>query len=518
MKLLPVLLSALILVPSVQAQPQDSSAQQVTHVLNRLTFGARPGDVEKVRSLGVQKFIDAQLNPNTIAESPLVTAQLEKTAALRGSSTQLLAEFKQYRMQQKANKRAQAAVKTQTVASADMQDSASGAQANFRKGGKKKAGGVANPKNTIESGIVETKLVRAIESPRQLQELMTDFWFNHFNICMTKGVDRVLVGAYEEQAIRPYTMSNFRELLGATMHHPAMMFYLDNAQNTKEGFAAKNAKTKKRGINENYARELLELHTLGVDGGYTQKDVTELARVLTGWGMPAPRTAGNDGGYWAHFDQKRHDFGDKVVLGQTIKGTGAQEIEQVMDMLVKKPATAHHISFQLAQYFVDDAPPASLVSKLESKFQSSNGNIKQVLTTLFASPEFWDTKYQNSKFKSPFHYTVSAYRATGIQVRQAKPVAAFLKLQGQPLYACLTPDGYKNTKEAWLNPDGLLKRMDFAGRLASSQQRNAPINYQTILATVNGGKLSEKTQQAVASAPEYQKVAALIGSPEFMHY
>lgn len=550
MKLLPVLLSAMLLMPSVQAQKQDSSTeQQITHVLNRLTFGARPGDIEKVRSIGVQNFIEAQLNPSTLAESPIVIAQLQKTAALRAPSSQLLAQYQQFRTQQKAAKRAaqgippnakasnlvanadgaaatnddmqaqNAAIRRQTPANQELGGFKQGKQS---KKGLRKAGGgqgAVNPRQIIETGVVETKLIRAIESPRQLNELMADFWFNHFNVCINKGVDRVLVGAYEEQAVRPYLMGNFRELVGATMHHPAMMFYLDNAQNTKADFVPPNAKNKKRGINENYARELLELHTLGVDGGYTQKDVMELARVLTGWGMPGKNAAANgNGGYWASFEARRHDMGDKVILGQTIKGSGPQEIEQVLDMLAKHPSTAKHISFKLAQYFVDDKPPQSLVDKLSARYTQSGGNIKLVLNTLFASPEFWDTKYQNSKFKSPFHYTVSAFRATGSKVDNPKLLGQFLKLQGQPLYACLTPDGYKNTKEAWLNPDGLLKRMDFAARLANQQRRAAPVNYQAIIATVNGGKLSDKTQQAIASAPEYQKVAALIGSPEFMRY
>ena len=345
--------------------------------------------------------------------------------------------------------------------------------------------------------------------------MMADFWFNHFNISIGKGVDKVLIGPYEEQAIRPYLLGNFRDMLGATMHHPAMMFYLDNAQNTKAGYQSRNPKNKKNGLNENYARELLELHTLGVDGGYSQKDVMELARVLTGWGMPGGRKNSGAGAYWASFDEQRHDFGDKVVLGQTIKGSGPKEIEEVLDMLARHNSTAHHLSFKLAQYFVDDNPPASLVEKLSSSYQQSGGNIKSVLNTLFSSQEFWDSKYQNSKFKSPFHYLVSSLRSTGATIRQPKQLAAFLKTQGQPLYACLTPDGYKNTKEAWLNPGGLLKRMDFALRLAGSDTAS---DYQTVLGTVNGGKLSPQTKQAIDKAPPGQRVAALIGSPEFMNY
>ncbi|CAN5352619.1 DUF1800 domain-containing protein [soil metagenome] len=511
---------------------------QISHVLSRLTYGARPGDFEKVRSLGVQRFIQAQLNPSSIAESSTVIAQLDQSASVRNvPSSQLLQKFQ---MEKKARKAAKGkkggngglankggladnegggiagtnGIAGRTVASAD-----NGAV--IREFGKKKgrAGNSGqksmNLRNEVESGVIETKIVRAVESPRQLNELMADFWFNHFNIAIGKGVDRVLIGPYEEQALRPYLMGNFRDMLGATMHHPAMMFYLDNAQNTKAGYHSRNPKNKKNGLNENYARELLELHTLGVDGGYTQKDVMELARVLTGWGLPGGRKVDGAGSYWASFDEQRHDFGDKVVLGQTIKGSGAKEIEQVLDMLARHNSTAHHLSFKLAQYFVDDNPPSALVDKLASSYQLSGGNIKSVLNTLFSSPEFWDGKYQNNKFKSPFHYMVSAMRATGSPVRQSKQLSAFLKTQGQPLYACLTPDGYKNTKEAWLNPDGLLKRMDFAVRLANS---DASADYPAVLSTVNGGRLSAQTRQAIDKAPPGQRVAALIGCPEFMNY
>lgn len=603
MKVVSILLAALILIEplpvAARAVVETSDTQKIAHVLNRLTYGARPGDIEKVRSLGVQKFIDAQLNPSTLTESPVVLTQLDRSRDVRAvPSSKLLAMFQAERMRAKAAKRAKDARENPRVASAQStatqsagsQSEASqsaGAEGAGRRGagfdgqakqiaavpdvvkafpnvedmkasadimaddgsippvaaaGKRKRGGKRNGaspndaakadkagragmrdlRNMIESGVVETKLVRAIESPRQLNEMMADFWYNHFNISIAKGVDRVLIGVYEEQALRPYLLGNFRDMLGATMHHPAMMFYLDNAQNTKANFQPNmkqgKGKGKKSGLNENYARELLELHTLGVDGGYTQADVMELARVLTGWGMPGRGQATGNNGYWATFDQRRHDFGDKVVLGQTIKGTGAQEIEQVLDFLAKHPSTAKHLSYKIAQYFVDDKPPEALVTKLSETYLKSNGNIKTVLSTLFASPEFWDSKYHNNKFKSPFHYVVSACRATGLPAAQPKQLVLFLRTQGQPLYGCLTPDGYKYTREAWLNPDGLLKRMDFAGRLTSLRQQPVEVGYGAVLGTVNGGTLSARTKAAIDKAPPRQQIAALIGSPEFMQY
>ncbi|MBX9692176.1 MAG: DUF1800 domain-containing protein [Cyanobacteria bacterium] len=535
-KSITTVLLALSIVSSVQAKtkipneakaaPRGTVDEQVAHVLNRLTFGPRPGDVEKVKSLGIEGFIDAQLNPTSIAEPPDLDSLVKDTPALHASSKELLKEFHMFKQEQKAVKKErlnrEKNLDQERLASADsMQEQdkndVSMEEAQQPEGKRRKAGGPPNPANEIETEVIEVKLARAIDSPRQLNELLADFWFNHFNVCMQKGVDKVLVGAYEEQAIRPHVLGKFRDLVGATMHHPAMMFYLDNAQNTKPGFQERNPKNKRKGINENYARELLELHTLGVDGGYTQKDVMELARVLTGWGMPNGRLANAQDGFSAVFEERRHDFGDKTVLGQTIKGTGEKEIEQVLDMLAKHPSTAHHVTYKLAQYFVDDQPPETLVKTLETTYLKSDGDIKKVLSTLFSSREFWDTKYRGSKFKSPFHYTVSAYRATGMRRYQPRQIQQFLKSQGQPIYGCLTPDGYKTTKEAWLNPDGLIKRLEFASRLNRAQRRDS-VDYQVILRTISGGKLSDKTKTAIEQAPEQQKVAAIIGSPEFMKY
>lgn len=520
MKLPSFLLAATLIFTQAQPTPvrsQEPSTEQSNHVLSRLTFGARPGDLEKVRSIGLSTFIDAQLNPERLPESPIVTAKLAETASARlAPSSELIAQFvllkKQRNLAQKGldpNEPQQPGPQLPAPANNGVQES--------RARAKQQLEGANAMRRQVE-GVIEAKLVRAVESPRQLNELLAEFWSNHFNVCMTKGLDRVLIGAYEEQAIRPYVLGNFRQLLGATMHHPAMIFYLDNAQNSKQGFEPMNPKSKAKGINENYARELLELHTLGVDGGYTQKDVTELARVLTGWGMPGERRGNTKQQYWAMFDSRRHDFGTKTVLGQKIEGTGAKEIEQVLDMLAVHPSTAHRVSYKLAQYFVDDNPPESLITKLSETYTRSGGNLKSVMKTLFASSEFFDPKYKNSKFKSPFHYTVSAYRATGAHVVQARRIQQFLKLQGQPLYSCLTPDGYKNTRSAWLNPDCLVNRIAFATQFASERQRQTPLDWNQLKTVVNGGKLSPKTESAIEKAPEFQKVAALISCPEFMLY
>ncbi len=313
---------------------------------------------------------------------------------------------------------------------------------------------------------VQARLWRAVESPRQLQEVMVDFWYNHFNVFAAKGLDHLWVGAYEEQAIRPYALGRFRDLLGATAHHPAMLFYLDNWQNTAPN--SPGVRGKQQGLNENYARELMELHTLGVDGGYTQEDVIALARILTGWGLGRPRGRDiNKGGFF--FDPKRHDFSDKVFLGQTIHGSGVAEGEEALDILARNPATARHISFELAQYFVADEPPSALVERLRKRFLDTDGDIRAVLDTLFHSPEFWDQKYYGNKFKTPYQYVVSAVRATDMKVVNVRPLYGMLMQLGMPLYGCLTPDGYKNTRDAWLNPDAMTRRIGFATALASGR-------------------------------------------------
>jgi uncharacterized protein (DUF1800 family) len=376
---------------------------------------------------------------------------------------------------------------------------------------------------------IATKLARCTESPKQLQEVMTEFWFNHFNVFLNKGIDTILVDSYENQAIRPNALGNFRNLVEATCHHPAMLFYLDNWENTAPD--SPGARGRFKGLNENYARELMELHTLGVDGGYTQKDVTELARVLTGLSIAAPQQlqqarngrfqmqpVGHEGAY---FYPQRHDFGEKVVLGRRIKGTGEGEIEECIDMLVHQPATAHHISYQLAQYFVCDNPPDALVNKLAAKFTQTDGDIKSVLRELFYSKEFWDPQYENAKYKTPLRFVVSTLRASGTHLDNYTPVDGFLKMQGEPLYGCITPDGYKNTKAAWLNPDGLIRRINFATAVAAGKLPGVtmdPPEYRQLGATISGSKFSTHTVAVVAKAPDQMKSAVVLGSPEFMHY
>ncbi len=519
---------------------------QVVQVLNRLTLGAAPGDFDRVKAMGVKAYIQSQLHPESIAEAEIVDNQVRSADIIHMKSSDLIQKYRMALQQQKALKKQQA--QAQDAADGSEKKDAMMADANTAgnnlrnavgsgKIGKGKIGNGKNGQNikgnnqkktyvrdTAEA-IIKTRLVRAIYSQRQLQEVMVDFWFNHFNISINKGLDRVLVGPYEEQAIRPNVLGKFRDILGATCYHPAMLFYLDNAQNAAAG--TPGPKGKKIGLNENYARELMELHTLGVDGGYSQKDVIELARVLTGLSIPLPglrRMAAENNsasaGYFGQFYPARHDRGEKVILGHKIAASGAKEIEEALDLLARHPSTAKHISYKLAQYFVADEPPPALVQRLAQKFTESDGDIKSVLTTLFDSPEFFDNRNLNAKYKSPYRYAISALRATGAQPARYELVANFLKMQGQPLYGCLTPDGYKNTKAAWLNSDALLKRINFATALGSGAmpQIGGIVSYDQIADTVNGGKLNAKTEAVIAKTPPPLKAAILLGSPDFMSY
>jgi uncharacterized protein (DUF1800 family) len=507
---------------------------EAVHVLNRLAFGPAPGDLARVQRLSIDGYIRQQLHPHTIPIPQAFSERVRSWPTLTMTPVEL---FMQY-----GPRRAPGAPKDPAAMKAARQ----------------------RARVIVQEG-VQARLYRAIEGPRQLQEVMTDFWFNHFNVFSGKGLDYLWTVAYEQEAIRPYTMGRFRDLLGATAKHPAMLFFLDNWLNT--GVGTPGARGHFDGLNENYAREVMELHTLGVNGGYTQHDVTELARIFTGWGLAKPgahfaRRARPLGGRFFRpffpapiappafeavsptgffFDASRHDFGDKQFLGRTIRGRGIGEGEEALDILAHHPATARHLSFQLAQFFVADEPPPALVARLADSYQHSDGNIGAVLAALFASREFRDPACYGAKFKTPYQYVVSAVRALGIDPRNTRPLAGTLFLLGMPLYGCPTPDGYKNTQEAWLNPDGLMRRLSFATalgtghlrleqapgwndpelKLAMADSRPAPAPAMAApdrdeLARTLGNRFSHSTAQAVFAAPAQLQSALILGSPEFM--
>jgi uncharacterized protein (DUF1800 family) len=456
---------------------------QIGHVLDRLSFGPRPGDIESIQSIGIETYIQRQLYPESIQESPQLTRQLDRLTTRKKSPIALLREsdlFQPGKGKKPSREERRMAVQL----------------------GRK-----------IRDEAIEVNLLRAIASSRQLQEVMVHFWFNHFNVFVNKEILLPFWIADYEQKLRDHALVNFRELLEATARHPAMLRYLDNWQNTAPN--SPGARGRFKGLNENYARELMELHTLGVDGGYTQEDVVTLARILTGWGLarrPIQSTDGNE----FYFDSDRHDSSDKVFLGKPIKGSGITEIEQALDILASHPATARHISYQLAQYFVADEPPASLVDKLARRFLATDGDIRAVLETLFHSPEFTDPKYHRTKFKTPYQYVISLVRATGINNPDVQKVARMLAQLEMPLYQCRTPDGYDNTQQAWLNSDATIRRVSLATLIARGNLgQEYPVDAKKLAKTL-GNPFSQRTQTVIQSSRPQLRAALMLGSPEMM--
>ncbi len=360
-------------------------------------------------------------------------------------------------------------------------------------------GALRNPQQVVTDELMQGKLLRAIYSQRQLQEVMTDFWFNHFNVFIGKGPDRYMLTSYERDVIRPHALGKFEDLLVATARSPAMLFYLDNWQSVgpdsdfSRGIPKytdrpwmgrrrlppparpqRQAKAKRpSGLNENYGRELMELHTLGVNGGYTQKDVTEVARVFTGWTLKDPR---DGGGFF--FDERKHEPGDKMVLGHRIKPHGEQEGLEVLHMLAHSPATAHFICTKLAVRFVSDNPSDALVNAMAKTFLKKDGDIREVMKTMLSSPEFWAADDYRAKVKTPLEFVASAARATGAEITNAAPLARQLQNMGMPLYGAQPPTGYSMKAETWVNSSALLARMNFALALTTNRLRGTQVDVQ----------------------------------------
>jgi uncharacterized protein (DUF1800 family) len=485
--------------PAIAAE--HASDRQVLHILDRLAFGPSPADVKHVKALGIDPYIAEQLDPASIPEQSALTDRLAALETLKLDPVQLFAEYGPLR------------------ATDGVQPSPEDQKARRQHA------------RLILEQAQTARIWRALYSPRQLQEVMVDFWYNHFNVFAGKGLDYLWVGAYEEQAIRPHAFGKFRDLLGAVAHHPAMLFYLDNAQNAAPGSKGPNGR--EDGLNENYARELMELHTLGVNGGYNQGDVIALARILTGWSLVRPAALPEKGSGFV-FYPARHDQGTKHFLGQDIAANGEAEGEQALDILAKSPATARHIAFKLAQYFVADQPPEALVDRLAVRFGETDGDILEVLKTLFVSREFRDSA--GGKYKTPYRFVLSAVRAAGLPVQNPKPLLNTFARLGQPLYGCPTPDGYRDTEEAWLNPDAGVLRVNFATALAQGKlplgaepaasdqppaikasAETAPVAVDaTALDKLLDAALSSRMRAAMAAAPAELRAALLLGGPDFM--
>ena len=462
--------------PAVTARSFPNDDATIAHVLNRAGFGARPGDVERVRAMGLQSYIDGQLHPERIPDAA-ATERLAGLSTLTLSSREIGRQYELPALEARRKKQAEN--------SGDGPGDAAGIT----------RAAVTEPEQVNAARVMrdlsEQKVLLAVFSERQLQEVLTDFWFNHFNIDSRKGVDRFLLTEYERDVIRPHVFGSFRDLLGATAKSPAMLFYLDNWMSADPngphavlarmparrprfgaGFslprvqqlqaARKNAP---KGLNENYGRELMELHTLGVDGGYTQKDVTEVARAFTGWTIEQPRAGGS-----FTFNPRLHDEGQKVVLGHTIKaGGGVTDGEQVLDILAAHPSTARFISTELVRRFVSDTPPPALVDRAAKRFKDTHGDLREVVRTILTSPEFLSPDAVGAKFKTPLEFVASALRTTGATVDEAMPIVRAVQQLGMPLYQCQPPTGYKDTADAWVNTGALVNRMNFALQLVGSK-------------------------------------------------
>jgi uncharacterized protein (DUF1800 family) len=566
------------------AMPMDAQKRAV-HALNRLTFGPRPGDVERVAQIGVDKWIDLQLHPDKIDDSAL-DARLAPFRTLNMGTKEIVENFPpeqvirqiadgkasmprdptkravyeaQLQRYEDKKERKQDAAKGNAATAAGQDASAAGNDSNNNADGSKDDGGkpddpdqmqrrekrrianlkaqelldlpadermkqilqmspeeqralastrgakgdaltdgmspkqketvmaLNNPQQVVVNELMQAKLLRAIYSERQLDEVITDFWFNHFNVFINKGADRYLLTSYERDAIRPHVLGKFEDLLVATAKSPAMMFYLDNWLSVgpnseialgitthRYGYGPQNRPRKGKqasGLNENYGRELMELHTLSVNGGYSQKDVTEVAKVFTGWTLEQPKKGGD-----FHFEPRMHEPGDKIVLGHRIKSNGEQEGLEVLHLLAHNPRTAHFISQKLAVRFVSDNPPPALVDRMTETFLKKDGDIREVLRAMFKSPEFWSPDTYRAKVKTPLEFVISSVRASGAEVDDGRALVATLNNMGMPLYGMMPPTGYSMKADTWVNSSALLGRMNFALGLASGKVKGVKVD------------------------------------------
>ena len=551
-------LSAASAPSGIPAHPDDKA---IVHVLNRLAFGPAPGDVERVRRVGLDKYIEQQLRPETLADAGMA-ARLAGFGTLAKSSRELAEDYFVPALMERRRTQQQAAAQPADAPS-DKREMRTPEQMELMQAERR-----------VFTELSQQKILRAAYSERQLNEVMVDFWFNHFNVFAGKGQTRTYLTEYERDAIRPHVLGHFRDLLGATAQSPAMLFYLDNWQSAApEGAPTATANNRPaggvfprrafgrpggigmprrgrtiadlpnaaqnrrpHGLNENYARELMELHTLGVDGGYTQKDVQEVARAFTGWTIANPRQGGG-----FQFEPRMHDDGGKIVLGHKIgAGGGRRDAEEVLDILATHPSTARFIATKLARRFVSDQPPASLVDRAAARFRDTKGDIREVVRTIVTSPEFFAPEFYRAKVKTPFEFVAAAVRATSADTMNALPLVQAMRDLGMPPYQCQPPTGYADRADAWVNTGALLNRMNFAialtdGRLrgiraafadprasgsapkaATAGAGNLDDARDAIIEQVLAGDLSSSTRATVARASTpAQAVALLLGSPEF---
>lgn len=516
------LLSGLLLLSGVSvAEPRE----RVTHLLNRAAFGPSPADVAEVEKVGVENWLTSQLQPG------LDPAVQQRLAQLKTLDLSIAQAFDQYAPPKQKLKEA----------GIDATDEA----------GKRRLMREAKdelPRQLIIE-LTQARLIRAIESRRQLEEVLVDFWFNHFNVSAEKGRVKWMVTSYERDAIRPFVFGKFRDLLGATAKHPAMLVYLDNWQSVRDGFELKRKKREDlddddeapklpRGLNENYARELMELHTLGVDAGYSQNDVREAARALTGWSLVAQPTKPDFGSFI--FRRPAHDEGSKFVFSLKLPAGGGQgDGEALLDFLARHPATAKHIAFKLCQRFVSDAPPPALVERIAARFTATDGDLRAVTQAIFDAPEFWSSV--DVKTKTPLEFVASSIRAVGTVTELKPALARTLDGMGQPLYRCTPPTGFAENASAWVSAGALVARINFGLALTSGRvpgvtvslpptTSDPQVTIDAVAARVLGHLPTSTTRETLMNALvakeqdgevrrlEPSKVAGLLlGSPEFQH-
>ncbi len=501
---------------------EQTADQQVHHVLNRLAFGARPGDVEAVRAMGVDAWMARQLQPQSIVDTTTERFMARYTT-LTKTGEQLLADYPP-----PGAARARLAQRGGAVTAADSQKLRTQGRQSY----------------LVVGELGSSRVARAVLTERQLDEVMVDFWENHFNVFAGKDRTRYFLPEYDQTVIRPLAMGRFRDLLGAVAKSPAMLYYLDNWQSVADSgrptlatsrvaanprAAARRAQAvrqrmaenpaspqrqqqlaqRRRGVNENYARELMELHTLGVDGGYTQQDVIEVARALTGWTI----ARGAQGGGFA-FRPEVHDAGAKTILGTRFPANrGVDEGEAVLDLLARHPKTATFIATKLVRRFVSDSPPPALVARAAATFRDTDGDIREVVRTIVTSPEFFATAAYRAKVKSPFELVTSTMRAMNAQPDATPRTSQLVSRLGQPIFGHQAPNGYPETGDAWMNTGAILNRINFglaaaSGRVPGIRLKAWPITAQLstasrgeqvhgVIKELFGGAVSSETRQVL---------------------
>ncbi|HKR22702.1 MAG TPA: DUF1800 domain-containing protein [Pyrinomonadaceae bacterium] len=516
--------------------------QRIVHVLNRLGFGARPGDVQRVKSMGLENYINQQLAPEKISDS-MAENKVKELSVLTMTTAELYEKYPQ-------PARVIGQLQNRGLLPKDQENPRQNEESRKVIQEYYKENGLEQPQRILAE-LHASRILRAVYSERQLQEVMVDFWTNHFNVFAGKGADRWLLPAYDRDTIRPHAMGKFSTLLQATAQSPAMLFYLDNFQSVTPNANRPRAQMlpnapaqQRRGINENYARELMELHTLGVDGGYTQKDVQEVARCFTGWTIFQPR--GGAAGMNAlrgeaarripgtfFFNARTHDDGEKIVLGQKIAGGGGfNDGLKVLDILARHPSTAKFIATKLVRHFVSDTPPPALVQRVAAAFTKSDGDIRETLKAIFFSNEFNSAEAYRAKVKRPFELVVSAIRTLGADTNGGPGTHRWIERMGEPLYGYQTPNGYSDAAESWVNTGGLLERMNFGLALAGNRVQGTRVDLTKFtgdnqnklvdesLKTILAGEVSISTKQTLLkqldqSDPVAKVVGLILGTPEF---